>query len=286
MSDSLMYSQAGLDMYRAGQITRYSELASACVILYDHLLTFDNEVKSIWTRKWSLPQVLFVISRYYVLASAILDTWGMFFPVPTDSFCFALLRWQGWTCVIVSVLAAGILQVKIYALYFLNKRILALMLTFFIGSVANSVWIMKGLLSKFQVKALSFPNGTFCVLYTLGIDDALVYAFWIPILAFEFLLFMLALIRGLKMVNDTGSRSLLCNGQQLIAILVRDSITYFIGFLYPLTSNHSTTHFQIQNWRHLFHLHDGLGIGTKESHHSSSCLFHRLAERYSQSISS
>jgi len=53
---------------------------------------------------------------------------------------------------------AGILQIRLYALYSLNKRVLALMLTCYFAALATSAWIMANALAQFtgapQIKYL------------------------------------------------------------------------------------------------------------------------------------
>lgn len=46
-------------------------------LLYDHILTFDDEVRLIWRAKTTFPKVLFLINRYMVPASIILKAHGM-----------------------------------------------------------------------------------------------------------------------------------------------------------------------------------------------------------------
>ncbi|KIJ62719.1 hypothetical protein HYDPIDRAFT_41847 [Hydnomerulius pinastri MD-312] len=46
------------------QLTRMCQMAPYVVMLYDHLLTFDQEVELVWKRSWTLSTVLYVILRY------------------------------------------------------------------------------------------------------------------------------------------------------------------------------------------------------------------------------
>ena len=58
-----------------------------------------------------------------------------------------------------------------------------------------------------------------------GVSDKF-YIFWIPMLAFEFLLCTLALIRGFQAFVSDGS--LFRRGRDLVSILLRDSVLYFL----------------------------------------------------------
>ncbi|KAF5361485.1 hypothetical protein D9758_006208 [Tetrapyrgos nigripes] len=46
--------------------SRYVSLAGLVVLVYDHCITFDDEVEFIWKAKWKLPKVLFLLLRYIV----------------------------------------------------------------------------------------------------------------------------------------------------------------------------------------------------------------------------
>jgi len=223
MSDYASIIKSLLDGLRHIQITRYSHLAASTVIVFEHLITLDEEINLIWNSSWSLGKILFLINRYYTLAAVVFNNYSFFFPTHTDSFCLSFFQWQGWTGLVGCMLAEGILQIRIYALYSLNKKILALMLICFLACSATSAWVVWTSLSSFGASAVAIPGGTFCVPF--GVSPHF-YVFWIPMLAFECLLCFLALVRGFQTFKSKGS--LFHSGRQLVGILVRDSLMYFL----------------------------------------------------------
>jgi len=125
---------------------------------------------------------------------------------------------------------SAILQMRLYALFSLDKRVLALMLTCFIISTSTSAYVLHSVLSKFTASAIRLPTGgMFCVPSRVSPNF---YLFWIPILAFETLLCVLALFRGFQTLRSGGS--LFISGRHLVITLIRDSILYFfvIGATY------------------------------------------------------
>ena len=55
------------------------------LILYEHLLTLEQERRAIWARPWSIPTVLFLLNRYLLLLYGLaLYLWG-FVTWETDS---------------------------------------------------------------------------------------------------------------------------------------------------------------------------------------------------------
>jgi len=206
------------------ETTRYAQLASSVIIIYDHTITFGDEIYLIWGASWSLGKGLFILNRYFALSSVLVNNYALFSPSLTDSFCSHFFHWQGWTGLIACMIAEVILQMRLYALYFLNKKVLAAMITSFIVSSSLSATVMGTVLSKVKARAHRVPGVTFCVPDQVG-DHF--YLFWIPILVFESLLVGLALFRGFQAVLSSDG-SLFRSGRQLVNVLIRDSVLYFM----------------------------------------------------------
>lgn len=56
-------------------------------MLYDHLLTFRDEVQYIWKARLSGPNFAFLLVRYTVPAAVIVQTWGAFWN--SVFFCYS-----------------------------------------------------------------------------------------------------------------------------------------------------------------------------------------------------
>ena len=206
------------------EITRYAHLASSSIIIYDHILTLGPEMDLIWAAPWSNGKILFILNRYYSLATVLLDLYGFFSPAITSSFCLRFFQWQGWTGLVAAMLAQLILQMRIYAMYSLNKAVLVFMVASFLASTLTSAWIMFTALASIETRTIPLmPSGKFCM--ADGIPKNF-YTFWIPLIAFEAVLCGLALIRGFQAVRTGGS--LFRAGRLLVRILIRDSVLYFL----------------------------------------------------------
>ncbi|KAH8103348.1 hypothetical protein BXZ70DRAFT_1005772 [Cristinia sonorae] len=182
---------------------RCSELASSTIVIYDHLATLDVEVDLIWRSGWSTGKCLFLLNRYYTLCAVLFNNYVLFSPNLTA-------------------------ELRIYALYFLDKRVLVLMGATFIAAVAASSTLMALSLIKITAVSNVIPGVPFCVPLEL---PKTFYAFWIPLLISETLLCGLALWRGLQ--NYLSRKSLYQSGRRLVEILIRDSFLYFL-VLFPV----------------------------------------------------
>ncbi|KAJ4476539.1 hypothetical protein C8R41DRAFT_533652 [Lentinula lateritia] len=125
-----------------------------------------------------------------------------------------------------------ILQMRLYALYFLDKRILSLMVVSFIVSSASTALVLGLMYNGGISTQIETP---FCLTELPDYS----YAVWIPRLAFDTFLCILALIRGFQLAKDEGDSfdsSTLPSGKHLMKVLIRDSIgSYLIMFAVYLT---------------------------------------------------
>ncbi|KAI0674558.1 hypothetical protein C8Q78DRAFT_989459 [Trametes maxima] len=78
-----------LDLYSSVCCFTYS---AAALVLYDHLITFDAEVKLFWTHKLSGASILFFVIRYFALMNyTLIGTIATAVPV-SDYVCGNLIR--------------------------------------------------------------------------------------------------------------------------------------------------------------------------------------------------
>ncbi|KAL1941654.1 hypothetical protein VTO73DRAFT_7093 [Trametes versicolor] len=139
--------------------------------------------------------------------------------------CLSWFRWQGWTGVLTFIIAELILQLRLYALYFRDKRVLVCMSFVCAGTAATSAYVMGAALSSITSTAVWIPHkhSTVCIPSNV---PAHFYAFWIPMLVSESVLCGLALVRGFRAY--TPGSNVFQNGKRIIEILVRDSLFYFV----------------------------------------------------------
>ncbi|KAG7086969.1 hypothetical protein E1B28_002885 [Marasmius oreades] len=251
---------------QAIQVTRYSELASSTVIIFDHLITLDDEIELIWVSSILLRaeehmknlhdgkrEVLGLLEKCYFYSTVTirlhpsLSTITVCVPVPsirldkmvgyndtyvllalfasshTNSVSLQFFKWQGWTGLLACMIAETILQMRLYALYSLNQKVLIAMVATFILTSATAAAIMGVVLSNLTAISLQLQGVVVCLPLTVSSSF---YAFWIPILAFETVLCCLALFRGYQTFRTSGSP--FQSGRKLVGMLIRDSIAYFL----------------------------------------------------------
>ncbi|PPQ85428.1 hypothetical protein CVT25_006320 [Psilocybe cyanescens] len=136
-----------------------------------------------------------------------------------------VFQWEGITGLVGCIVADVTLQVRIYALYSGSKRILALMLTTYVLCVTASGWVVGTALANGEAFVVPIPiGGAVCDLRIIPLH---IYAFWIPMITFQILLCILAIIPAVNSFKVDGSIMKFYSGRGLYNILIRDSTIYF-----------------------------------------------------------
>ncbi|KIK52142.1 hypothetical protein GYMLUDRAFT_251491 [Collybiopsis luxurians FD-317 M1] len=240
-----------LEAVHAAYASRYSSLSAGIIVVFDHLLTLDREIDLVWKKSRSLGKFLFIVNRYYALSAVVVNNYFLLSPNLTDqvslfsgyslnavehacssdshgtiilnSSCIRFYYWQGYSGAITCMIAESILQMRLYALYSLDKRILYLMIVSFILSTVASITIVNFILANLQAATRLIPGFSFCFPVVI---PPYFYALWIPMLAFETVLFALAAFQGFRTHRRSNSPS--HYGEPLFRILIRDSVIYYV----------------------------------------------------------
>ncbi|KIJ62704.1 hypothetical protein HYDPIDRAFT_30295 [Hydnomerulius pinastri MD-312] len=142
------------------QLTRMCQMAPYVVMLYDHVLTFDQEVEHIWKRSWTSSTILYLILRYiggafglfsamgqwsstlYVTNAVLCDFANIVRPMFESGNVFLYL--QGWPASLTVWLVQYILQMRLYVLYGKSKKLLVCMGAAYFGEIiAMSTILLK-----------------------------------------------------------------------------------------------------------------------------------------------
>ncbi|KAG1749553.1 hypothetical protein EDB19DRAFT_1904672 [Suillus lakei] len=208
----------GLDLYllTAPKI-KYISVAALTLFTWDLILTFPHELR-LWNAKWTLAKVLFFVNRYFALGTAILMTFRS-----ANAF-FA---------VIALLLVANIemiLQLRLYALYAYDKRIVLPVSALFV-TVLSGMMVMAVIIYQYEKNHEAQIFGACAI---LGSVDWL-YLFWVPMMGLDFVLVLLAGYKSLQHYFQVPDKT--WSGARLMRTFARDSILYFLcNFLIYLFS--------------------------------------------------
>ncbi|KAF9549178.1 hypothetical protein CPC08DRAFT_339187 [Agrocybe pediades] len=193
---------------------RYGRLFSNTLIIYDYMCTFGREVDLIWRSRWSPIKVLFLVIRF--------GTYGLFSPHLTNRVSLGFIRWEMFTAFCSTMLAEGVLQIRIYALYGRDKRVLSVMVLFYVITTAIAAWAITTDMIQATSVVIALPGVMVCDFPALSKHT---FGLWLPPLAFESGLCIMVLYKGYQTFKYTAVKN---RTVALIEILVRDSVMYYL----------------------------------------------------------
>ncbi|KAI5991092.1 hypothetical protein F5J12DRAFT_470548 [Pisolithus orientalis] len=197
-----MQSTTAADFLRLVQIARLTRMCQlpSVVMVYDYLISVDQEVEQIWKRPRTTTTILYLILRYF------------------GTLC-------GWPACFLVWLVQIILQMRLSALYNRSRKVLLLMGSAFLVEILAMIAILITANLTSGTSNEPIPGVKIC---TNEDTSNSFYVFWLPILCFEFLLCSLAVRAGIQRSRDEISFMALSNRVFLFDVLIKGNVGYFL----------------------------------------------------------
>ncbi|KAJ7660111.1 hypothetical protein DFH06DRAFT_1401396, partial [Mycena polygramma] len=200
-----------------GLITsRYVNAAGYVVLLYDHLLTFPDEVEYIWSAPNTLAKVLFLIMRYTIplfLTGEALTRSGLTTIEMTDT------TYGGWVTIVISNF---LVLLRIGATLPRGHRLIVWGLAFFTAMQLASFGVTSWVIFDNMWSAFFFDK-------TIGLCSFSfkpnVVGLWIPGLIFELVVFVTVCWNELDRPRALATDS---DSHEITRVLFRDGVVYFV----------------------------------------------------------
>jgi len=206
-------------------LVRYTSVATATFILYEYLITIDQEIRLVWPSKWSLVKVLFFINRYLPFASSIIGL-HMFITAPGTSNCKVILYESSLINTTVHAISSLILLIRVYAIWSNRKTVLAILIAAYIPTATVAYYItthMTKEASAFTIPYL-FPTG--CL---VSFSDRRYWIAYTMLLCFETLMIILILVKALFLSTHIYS--------SILNMMVKDGVFYYACILSAVMGN-------------------------------------------------
>jgi len=210
----------------AAWIGRRATLAGWVLLVYDWVISFDQEVDLIWDKPWNIAKGLYYFNRYIPLMLLCVHTMIYLNLDVSKSTCLFWFQFEGWTGMTCIGAVEAILATRVWALWDGNRIILGILLFGLAAEMAVMSFILGTTSSRLDTISEVFPGVEFKVCIPLNTPPYF-FAFWIPPLAFGTMVLILACYRGLTSVQF-GLRDL---GKTLVAVILRDSVMYFAAIV-------------------------------------------------------
>ncbi|KAK0461917.1 uncharacterized protein EV420DRAFT_1527892 [Desarmillaria tabescens] len=238
------------EIVRGLDVVRICQLVATTVVLYDHVITFGQEVEYIWSKQWSASKTLFILNRYlgeFLLMYASYVIRDVFF------------RFQGYFNALLICIGGAVMSLRVVAMHEASKKILTLVGVLLFGELISMVTVLS--LSFRTVKGLAtFHPYSYRRLLTIAVvlQQSSVHAciasgvphyywtFYLFPMVLETVLFSLALSVAFRHIRERG----LLTGESVLDVLFRDSIYYFIIIECAFSANVATAFYVTRHGRY------------------------------------
>ncbi|KAL4076400.1 hypothetical protein J3A83DRAFT_2200375 [Scleroderma citrinum] len=224
------------ELLPAIQMQWETRVAITVFLLYEYLLTLDQEIDHIWMRRWKPSTALYVFVRYFGTLYNVTATVIMLIPRSDNvvllnfnyagvlSSCQFLFGADAWAGSIIWWAVQVILQMRLYALYNCSKKLLVFMVTFFAAEILISA---ADTFAEHIIFTGLYTNETdLCAGETIPAYGHI----WVPCLTFDAILVVLAVWAGIKHSRQQSySRSETFNRPRLVDVLIHGNVIYFLS---------------------------------------------------------
>ncbi|KAG0696689.1 hypothetical protein DFH29DRAFT_192377 [Suillus ampliporus] len=221
-----------LPVINANRTISYFVVASFAGLIYDWILTFDQEVELIWGQRWSLMTVLYLSVRYLGMIYAVITIMGQ---VPTisvsDAVSHIVYLTHNWMSVVVDAILGAIIITRIHAMYQRSRKVLILLIVVFLFSHLLVVVMAAISTSNISGEELILSNTYQCDI-TFDGDVLLLYGIpWILTTVWEVLALCLALWIAIKHFREPRRQSAGGIIRDCFMVLMETHVGYFASFV-------------------------------------------------------
>ncbi|KIJ35523.1 hypothetical protein M422DRAFT_782536 [Sphaerobolus stellatus SS14] len=213
------------------RITGALWIVPLCLVFYDFVLTFEAEVQYFWsTQGGTLTRVLFFVNRYWPAGNLVhavpYNNVTIFIDLSLISSKFAtpgariVGRYTAYSAGAQHLIVGGILTIRIYAMFKCNKKLLVVLLTLYALWIGSETILIGLVTSRFKSNEALRDIFTGCAPTNI---PTWCYIYWLPSLAFESLLLILACWKTIQEASSSFWTS------KIMVVLLRDSVLYFGG---------------------------------------------------------
>jgi len=200
-------------------------LATAVCVIYDHILTLNDEIEIVWKRpKWTIVQYLFIINRYLGDAYQIYNAFITVRHIvgKTSAGCNLNHIILIHTIQVIAVAMQGIILCRISSMYGHNRKLIAVLTVFIIIEFADNL-VLNIMAQVYSIPIPQLPGVVSC---GTTAPASWIWVMWFLPCFFEALVFFLALRVALQYTSLPTSRIVKGRRHSLLYVLLRDSLVF------------------------------------------------------------
>ncbi|KAF8599407.1 hypothetical protein BDV93DRAFT_526070 [Ceratobasidium sp. AG-I] len=204
----------GLEHLRAA---KFFMLASFVVFVYDHMITFGDEVNRVWSREWTGATWLFALNRYFTELVFIVNLVSFHDPSWEGKACTDFIAYAGATTLVSIGTTDEMGWTVVETLYRRSRLVLGALAATWCGQM-----IVMGVALRNPVR-VALPAATVgCI---LGFHGEYAAAFWLAPLTMDTIIFLLTISKTIKYLRHNREHI------PLLHVILRDGVLYFLVIL-------------------------------------------------------
>jgi len=141
---------------------KYMLLVSITLLIYDHVLTMDDEITFLWRSKFGVAPAIVIVNRYLVLGELSIDLYELFGGPHSLLFCEAWTGFQGYLSVLSYMSIHALVALRVHALY---GGLLSIRRTLFLAGSLSLIFSMSvATMSFIAIARQMTPSLHLCVI--------------------------------------------------------------------------------------------------------------------------
>jgi len=197
--------------------TNYFGVASFVILLYDHFITFDDEVKFIWLGHKKFVSYLFLLNRYLTPLGFAININAYTYPKWTPEICAHFVRYEGSMTVIGLSVSSLIMAARVIAMYYGNRPVLAFITILWCILVGVNAWLLTWGIPVVHPQGIRGCS----MIYSPVIGGWAAAAAWLP------LLYDTSVVALLMYRTRSISRGKVAGQSRIVTTLIKDGLMYY-----------------------------------------------------------
>ncbi|EJD35179.1 hypothetical protein AURDEDRAFT_175757 [Auricularia subglabra TFB-10046 SS5] len=217
-ADQLAHVELLVRSLQRSLASQYLDVISAVLFIWDHIVTFDQEVELVWPSRWGAGKILFLLVRYITWPDVLSSMSKSIFHLDA-AVCQPLFEYVVWSTIIGIAAAEMILVLRTWAIWGGQRLLLAILTTVLSVGAGACCYVAKIYISRthFISADTISPHLRGCFVTA---STNMIAGPWIALTAFDFAILVLTMIKGVQHFRNGSSG--------IIVSLYRDGLLYFI----------------------------------------------------------
>ncbi|KAF5327053.1 hypothetical protein D9619_005000 [Psilocybe cf. subviscida] len=200
------------------RLSNCGKAGSIAILVYDTLITLDQEIRAVWQSKWNYPRLLYVLTRYSCLLEAGVIIALLTVPGDNYTLCSAIFQSNAWLFVFGLATGELIMTIRTWAVWEKKQAIKYILIGCYVLLVGNGL-VVTGMF----VRTLEFapnPRTPYIGCYATR-TDPIIFVSWIMLLVYDTLMFILMAISAFRAFRQGGS-------SRLVTVVYQDGLSYYL----------------------------------------------------------